>query len=407
MKTLAINQRPFSRTLSAPAGRLALAGVCVIVTMSAARTQDTPPREPAPVSSRSSGDQKTSGREAPPAGGPLYDLDQKSAADQTLDGLIFTSPGQPTYVRDLRLSDNLGGLRLYAASSMPAVTEGAAVQVFGNNAAPFNGQLFLDSGANGNAALIFRTAATGGTITERMRVGANGNVSIGTPFTSTARLSVIAALGPALSAFTPGASTSITGTSNEGRGVAGFSTSGIGVVGNSLLGIGVRGSTNSSGGLAGQFDGNVEIRGKLTKSSGSFKIDHPLDPANRYLSHSFVESPDMMNIYNGNVVLDATGGAVVTMPDWFDALNRDFRYQLTALGAPGPDLHVASEIERNQFRIAGGTAGMKVSWQVTGVRKDAYAEAHPIVVEEDKPVKERGRYLNPEAFGRHKTEGIP
>ena len=43
----------------------------------------------------------------------------------------------------------------------------------------------------------------------------------------------------------------------------------------------------------------------LSKSIGTFKIDHPLDPANKYLSHSFVELPDMMNIYNGNVMTDA------------------------------------------------------------------------------------------------------
>ena len=265
--------------------------------------------------------------------------------------------------------------------------------------------MFLDSGATGNAALIFRYAGAGETITERMRVGANGNVSIGTSSTSTARLQVIAGFGP-VQCVHPGASTAITGTSNDGRGVAGFSTTGIGVVGNSLTGIGVRGWTNSTGGLAGQFDGNVEIRGNLTKSSGSFRIDHPLEPANKYLSHSFVESPDMLNIYNGNVVLDATGSAMVTMPDWFSALNREFRYQLTPLGAPGPNLHVASEIERNTFSIAGGRPGMKVSWQVTR-RKDVYAEAHRIVVEEDKPPKQRGRYLNPEAFGQPRTAGIP
>lgn len=76
----------------------------------------------------------------------------------------------------------------------------------------------------------------------------------------------------------------------------------------------MRGSTNSTAGLAGQFDGNVQIIGNLTKSSGSFKIDHPLDPDNKYLSHSLVESADMMTIYNGTVVLDAKGQAVVTGP---------------------------------------------------------------------------------------------
>lgn len=79
---------------------------------------------------------------------------------------------------------------------------------------------------------------------------------------------------------------------------------------------------------------NLTVDGRLTKAAGSFKIDHPLDPANKYLLHSFVESPDMMNIYNGEVALDGLGKATVELPAWFEALNQDFRYQLTAIGSP-------------------------------------------------------------------------
>jgi len=145
--------------------------------------------------------------------------------------------------------------------------------------------------------------------------------------------------------------------------------------------------------------GDLHVTGTVSKGGGSFKIDHPLDPANKYLSHSFVESPDMMNIYNGLVTLDSHGRATIQMPDWFEALNSDFRYQLTAVGAPGPNLYVAEEINGNHFRIAGGKPGMKVSWQVTGIRQDAWADAHRIPVEEDKPANERGYYLNPELYG--------
>jgi hypothetical protein len=83
---------------------------------------------------------------------------------------------------------------------------------------------------------------------------------------------------------------------------------------------------------AGQFFGNVDIQGNLSKSGGTFKIDHPQDPANKYLYHSFVESPDMMNIYNGNITTDANGEATVSMPSYFEAENVDFRYQLTVMG---------------------------------------------------------------------------
>ena len=53
--------------------------------------------------------------------------------------------------------------------------------------------------------------------------------------------------------------------------------------------------------------GNLQVDGTVSKGGGSFKIDDPIDPAGKYLSHSFVESPDMMNIYNGNVTTDAKG----------------------------------------------------------------------------------------------------
>lgn len=169
---------------------------------------------------------------------------------------------------------------------------------------------------------------------------------------------------------------------------------------------GIYGQAGALGSWAGYFDGNVHVNGILSKAAGSFKIDHPLDPANKFLSHSFVESPDMMNIYDGNITLNANGEATVTMPDWFEALNKDFRYQLTAIGKPSPNIYIAQEIAGNKFRIAGGAPGGKISWLVTGVRHDAYANAHRIPVEEPKPVNERGTYLNPQAFGKSSKQGV-
>jgi hypothetical protein len=170
---------------------------------------------------------------------------------------------------------------------------------------------------------------------------------------------------------------------------------------------GQRKDTNQAfSGLAGLFAGDVQITGNLSKGGGSFKIDHPLDPANKYLYHSFVESPDMMNIYNGNVKLDSNGEAVVELPEWFGALNREFRYTLTAVGAPGPNLYVAEEVSNNHFRIAGGAPAAKVSWTVTGIRQDAWANAHRIAVEEDKSEIERGHYLYPELFNQPEEKGI-
>ena len=154
---------------------------------------------------------------------------------------------------------------------------------------------------------------------------------------------------------------------------------------------------------AGYFIGKLHVAGALSKSSGSFKIDHPVDPANKYLYHSFVESPDMLNIYNGNVVTDESGSATVVLPEYFDALNTDFRYQLTVIGAFAQAI-VSEEVSGNVFSIMTDKPNIKVSWLVTGVRKDPYAKANRIETEVTKEPENIGRYLNPEVYG--KTESV-
>jgi hypothetical protein len=185
----------------------------------------------------------------------------------------------------------------------------------------------------------------------------------------------------------------------QASGVAGEATAngGVGVLGR--LGFGV------TSGYAGQFLGDVQVTGRLTKGAGSLKIDHPLDPANQYLYHSFVEPPDMMNVYHGNATTDADGHAVVQLPDWFEALNEDYRYQLTPIGQFAQAI-VLHEIADNQFTIATEKPNVKVSWQVTGIRRDAYANAHRIPVEEAKPAGERGTYLPPELYAQPESRGL-
>jgi len=137
---------------------------------------------------------------------------------------------------------------------------------------------------------------------------------------------------------------------------------------------------------------NLVVSGTISGGSKSFKIDDPLDPANKYLTHTSVESPDMMNIYTGNVTTDEHGLAVVSLPPYFEALNGDFRYELTPIGQLA-QATVVREIKNNQFTIETSKPGVKVSWQVTGIRHDAYANANRARTEEDKPPQERGHYL--------------
>ncbi len=276
------------------------------------------------------------------------------------------------------------------------------------------------SAAQGPNRLNFRNDSTGIDVMTLTSFGASGHVGIGTvsPFSnysfdvegSSSTNAVLVdgygsndALdvygGNAFSGYGGGTAVygrgGVGGDIGDSDGIGGFFDGGYrsgGVDGDALL-------ARAGSGYAGDFYGNVDVRGTLYKSGGSFKIDHPLDPANKYLYHSFVESPDMMNIYNGIETLDAAGETTVTMPDWFSALNRDFRYQLTAVGAPGPNLYIAEELTNNRFKIAGGKPGMKVSWQVTGIRQDAWANAHRIPLEEVKNERERGFYIHPELYG--------
>ena len=156
---------------------------------------------------------------------------------------------------------------------------------------------------------------------------------------------------------------------------------------------------------AGLFSGDVQVTGTLSKGAGSFKIDHPQDPANKYLIHSFVESPDMMNVYNGNVVTDVDGNAVVNLPGYFESENKDFKYQLTVIGQFAQAI-IGEEIKNNQFIIRTDKPNVKVSWQVTGVRNDAFAQRNRIVAEVDKKPNEKGKYLYPELYGQSRDQGI-
>jgi hypothetical protein len=208
------------------------------------------------------------------------------------------------------------------------------------------------------------------------------------------------------------------GLSNRSSGVHGFSSQNIGVFGFSSISDGVRGISDSSGdGVLGYSYSGIGVHGVSSFGYAAF-----LD--GRVFIRGPLQKPDMKNIYDGVVVLDDKGEAEIELPDWFGALNKDFRYQLTAISAPGPNLHIAEEISdgvtnysnssssnnkdnnNSRFKVAGGTSGMKVSWQVTGIRKDPWANANRIKVEEDKPANERGYYMYPDFYGKAAEKGI-
>lgn len=139
-----------------------------------------------------------------------------------------------------------------------------------------------------------------------------------------------------------------------------------------------------------------------------FQIDHPLDPENKYLRHYALESPEVLNMYRGNVILDAQGRGSVQLPDYFHEINIEFSYNLTPIGGPA-DLYIQTEIDPSgKFEIAGGNAGQKVSWYVYAKRNDLYIRTYPLAsqVEIEKRPNDKGQYLRPELYGQPAEKGI-
>ncbi|HEY0701618.1 MAG TPA: hypothetical protein VGD60_02525 [Candidatus Acidoferrales bacterium] len=293
----------------------------------------------------------------------------------------------------------------------------------GVNNATGNGNTFLGafSGTTGdginNSTAIGVDAQVG--LSNVIALGGTGtfavNVGIGTP-TPTSTLDIRSAAGNSVATPSPVISLTNLNTLNSPTVAINFNPSpppaSVPAAQLLVIGSGAGGefqfkARNTAGALMNTFVldnfGNAQLPGELTvdivsKSSGDFKIDDPIDPGGKYLRHSFVESPDMMNIYNGNVTTNGEGLAVVEMPAWFEALNRDFRYQLTVIGQFAQAI-VATEMADRKFSIRTDKGNVKVSWQVTGIRQDAWANAHRMPIEEAKPPIEQGHYLHPELFG--------
>lgn len=173
----------------------------------------------------------------------------------------------------------------------------------------------------------------------------------------------------------------------------------IGVLGQSIDAI-------NGAGLA-SLDNAIILGDLVVSGTKNFRIDHPLDPENKYLNHFSIESNEVLNIYRGTVAFDADGNAVVQLPNWFDAVNKNASYQLTPIGGYAP-IYIAEKIKDGRFVISGGMAGMEVSWAVYAERNDPYLQQHPEAkeVEEDKSAREAGKYLRPDLYNKTSEDAI-
>jgi hypothetical protein len=298
-------------------------------------------------------------------------------------------------------------------------------------------------GVNGGLNLFANSYLVGTNPTAFVRLDDNGHVGIGlVPTPTSGKLDVNGGGGA-------GASIGIHGSSNDNYGVYGSSNTSFGVYGESGTSPGVRARTyNTSSyalfadnqantgifcGLASGmygvyvnapladyaawFDGyvvaqyiavghNVAVSGDLqVNGNKNFRIDHPLDPANKTLTHSCIESNERLLMYSGTVVTDANGDALVDLPSYFETLNTNYRYQLTVVGQFAQAI-IAEKIHDNRFSIKTDKPNVETSWLVIGDRNDAYAKAHPYVVEEEKKPEDRGKYYQPELFGQPETMRI-
>ncbi len=153
--------------------------------------------------------------------------------------------------------------------------------------------------------------------------------------------------------------------------------------------------------------GKVWVNGDFTALGVKlFTMDHPLDPQNKTLAHAAIESNEVMNLYSGNIITDASGKAIVSLPDYFEAINKDFRYQLTVLGGTFAQAIISKEISNNKFEIATNQPNVKVSWEVKGVRNDARMKMNPFVAEQLKAPAQRGKYIDPKSYNQPESKGV-
>ncbi len=169
-----------------------------------------------------------------------------------------------------------------------------------------------------------------------------------------------------------------------------------------IWGVGVLGYNPNNG----WNDWAVYSNGWFGATNGKgFLIDHPLDPENKYLLHACAEGPEPYNIYRGVVTTDAEGRAVVELPAYYEALNRDPSYYLQPIGAFAQVI-VEEEIHNNRFVIRTDKPHVKVSWMVVGTRNDPYIRYAWKPTEFEKSPEHRGKYLIPQVYGKDESYGI-
>ena len=334
-------------------------------------------------------------------------------------GLLVSHSGSNTAAVGVSFSGT--GNAIQAASSN-AANAFATIQASTNSSTVSNSALFGQStGAARAIAGQVEASATADVAVRGLNLRTNGGIGV-------EGVAVNGVSGASSNNQGFGVFATNTGTANVASGyyavaIAGVAANGVGVQGQTqnaqlpgVLGqnlatgttynnIGIYGQSNTGVGVYGESLGNfygVFAEGDLGASGAkTFLIDHPLDPGGKFLKHFSMESNEVLNIYRGVVTCDASGEAVVTLPDYVEAINRNYSYQLTPIGAYA-GLYVKEKMQNGKFRIAGAQPGMEVSWQLVGERNDAYFVKHPEKRQAEVEKAQKGTYISPELHGQSK-----
>ena len=141
------------------------------------------------------------------------------------------------------------------------------------------------------------------------------------------------------------------------------------------------------------LNGNVCITGTLSHNASlTTRIDHPQNPTQQFLDHSTVVAPQPINMYTGRIITNEKGYATVELPNYFEFINTDYNYHLTVIGKFAQAI-IAEEIYNNQFIIQTSEPNVKVSWQITGQRDDAYHQEHLFQTVSPKTGWDKGKLL--------------
>jgi len=153
-----------------------------------------------------------------------------------------------------------------------------------------------------------------------------------------------------------------------------------------------------------EISGDLDITGALSKGSGTFLIDHPLDPTNKDLYHAFVEAPRYDLVYRGQATL-SNGIAVVDLdaasnlsPGTFEALTHAVEAQVWLQNDTGWE-SIRGVLSGSTLTIEcqNDQSADTVSWLVIVERADAYIKSVTNTDAEGRLIPEHDKTVLPQA----------